>query len=226
MRTRSFWSHTFLLDLIRPNGVIFDFGVNYGGFSDMAAALCDRVIGFEPNPYWRENKIALPKNVTVLDKAIASKAGIRSFYLDHKGGPKSSLQPKEGMQTVDVEAITLEDALALQPSGRIELIKIDIEGEELAILQNASEETLRRIVQITVEFEDYHKEDEIHSVIQRIKSIGFWAVKFSWRNYGDVLFVNTKLEPLNLRQRTNVVLVCKYGGGIVRILRRIRGKIW
>jgi FkbM family methyltransferase len=222
MRVGSFWCHTFLLDLIRPNGTILDFGANYGGFSEMAAALCARVIGFEPNPYWQKNMVSLPKNVIVVRKAIAAKRGTCSFYLEDKGGTNSSLHKRneEQKQTVNVETITLEDAIALQPAERVELIKIDIEGEELALLQTASAEALQRAAQITVEFEDYHGVAAIRSAIRRMKSLGFWTVRFSWRNYGDVLFVNKMMEPLGIIQRANVILVHKYGRGILRMMNR------
>jgi len=226
MRIGSFWSHTFILDLIRPNGTIFDFGVNYGGFSEIAAALCERVIGFEANPYWQQNMMALPKNVTVVSKAIAAKRGNATFYVEDQGGPHSSLHKRaeEEKQTAIVEAITLDDAFAMQPSWRIELLKIDIEGEELPLLQSTSAEALQRVAQISVEFEDYHGEAAVCSVIRRMKSLGFWTVKFSWRNYGDVLFVNKKLEPLSLAQRANVIFIHKYGRGISRMVHRFTGK--
>ena len=232
MRIGTFWAHTFLLDIIRPKGTIFDFGLNYGGFSNMAAGLCEHVFAFEPNPFWsreRGNGIALPRNVTIVPKAIAAKSGTYTFYLEPEGGTNSSLHKEHTGTRLDeavtVDAITLGDALALQTMTRIELIKVNIEGEKVPVLQTAPAEALRRAAQLSVEFEPYHSEEVIRSVIQRMESLGFWTVKFSWRNYGDVLFVNLGLEPLSPVQRANIVLVHKYGRGILRVLSRIPEEI-
>ena len=224
MRTRAFWSHTFFPGLIKQEGVVIDLGVNYGGFSGAVANLCNQIIGFEANPYWTErNRIPLPTWVTVIPKAVALKAGTYTFYLDKGGGPGSSLHKgaKDGRATAVVQAITLQDAIDLVPSERIELIKIDIEGEELAILANAPPELLQRAVQITVEFEDFHGERAIQATIARMKALNFWTIKFSWRNYGDVLFVNQTLAPLSLFQRASIIAVNKYGKGVQRVLRRL-----
>jgi len=97
---------------------------------------------------------------------------------------------------------------------------LDIEGEELAVLQSAPPELFARIAQMTVEFEDCHDKAEIRSVIRKIRGLGFWVVTFAWRNYNDVLFVNQKLEPVSFFQRAIIVLVHKYGRGLLRILDR------
>jgi tRNA G37 N-methylase Trm5 len=98
---------------------------------------------------------------------------------------------------------------------------LDIEGEELAVLQSAPGELLSRIAQMTVEFEDCHSKEAIRSVIRKMSGLGFWVVTFSWRNYGDVLFVNQKLEPVSLFQRAIIVVVHKYGRGLIRLSRRL-----
>lgn len=58
------------------------------------------------------------------------------------------------------------------------------------------------------------------TVIRRMQEKGFWCVKFSRKNYGDVLCVNRRLEPLSLFQRSIIVLIHKYGRGLARMWRR------
>lgn len=193
VRIGHFWCHTYLQDRIRPTDTIFDFGFNYGGFSQVVAPFCRRVIGYEPNLFWNDQRPALPANVVVVNKAIAATRGIFSLHLDPNGGPRSSLHVVAATPdalTVDVEAVTLAEALAAEPLNRIGLIKLDIEGEELTVLQRVPAEALARVAQMTVEFEDFHDESAIQSVVRRMRELGFWVVKFSWTNYGDVLFVN------------------------------------
>jgi hypothetical protein len=72
-----------------------------------------------------------------------------------------------------------------------------------------------------VEFHDFLDSSSlpaILAVIAKLRSIGFWAVKFSWSSYGDVLFVNQAYAPLSLVQKLWIIAVHKYGRGLGRIL--------
>src|SRR5262249_52450595 len=134
MRTQSYWGHTFLPTLIRRDGVIFDFGTYNGGFCKKVAPLCHLVIGFEPDPLW-EGRLSLPKNVRVFSMALATQRGVMRLNLNRE--KCSSLHYFDfGARSKEVDSITLADALALAARSRIELIKMDIEGEELSVLQD------------------------------------------------------------------------------------------
>jgi FkbM family methyltransferase len=221
MQVSTYWGHTYLPGRLRAGGVVFDLGVNSGGFSRLVASRCRRVIGFEPDPSWA-GRLELPANVTLIHKAIAAKPGRLPLHLNpvtcsslHYGDSNAA--------TAEVEAITLAEALALEPAGRIELIKMDIEGEEIAVLRDAPEELFDRVAQMTVEFHDFidpASVPAIREVIARMHRLGFHIIKFSWRSYGDVLFLNKKLEPLSLWQRCSLRLIHKYGRGALRVLRR------
>src|SRR5262245_38651934 len=128
MKVESYWSHTFLPELIRPDGVIFDFGTNNGGFCKLVAPLCQRVMGFEPDPYW-DRRLLLPDNVFVFRKALAAKRGTVRLNLNQ--GKCSSMHYLDtGARPVDVDAITLADAVALAPAERIELEPVSKSFEE------------------------------------------------------------------------------------------------
>lgn len=217
-------NHSFLPALIRPRGVVIDIGVHSGGFSSGLANRCRRVIGFEPDSSW-QGRYSLPPNVVVLPEAIAVKNGTVQLSLN----PRlcSSLHYRESSSaSVNVGAVTLADALALEPEGLIDLVKMDIEGEELGVLEHAPTEALARIVQLTVEFHDFldHASlPRIKAVIKRMRLLGFQAVKFSWRSYGDVLFVSQQHAPLSLGQRFWLRFRYKYGSGTGRMLKRVVG---
>jgi FkbM family methyltransferase len=223
MKVESYWGHTFLPELIRSDGVIFDFGTYNGGFCKLVAPLCRRVIGFEPDPYWDgDGRLSLPENVLVLRKALAAKPGLVRFNLNE--AKCSSMHYFDtGARSIVADAITLADAVALAQEERVELIKMDIEGEEVAVLHDASPEILQRVAQMTVEFHDFIDSTStpaIRAVIKKMKGLGFLAIRFSWRTYGDFLFVNQQMEPLSLRQRAGLTVVHKYGRGFARIARR------
>jgi FkbM family methyltransferase len=218
----SYWSHTFLPGLIREDGIVFDLGVNSGGFVNLVATGCARVVGFEPDPSWH-GKYQFPENVSIIAKAVAARRGV--LHLNVNPTQCSSLHYAEtGARVVEVEAVTLEDALALDPNARIEVLKMDIEGEEVAVLQEAPAKLFKRVAQITVEFHDFldpASVPAIKRVIQRMRDLGFLAFRMSWHSYGDMLFVNQALEPLTLTQRFYLGIYVKYSEGFFRILRRI-----
>lgn len=221
MNVHVYWSHSFIPDLIRPDGLVFDFGVNEGGLSRLVAPRCRKVIGFEPDPSWKEKHL-LPDNVRVLPKALAARAGMVNFNVN--AGLCSSLHYAEACtKVVEVEAITLASALAEEPAGRIDLLKMDIEGEEVPVLLEAPAALFTRVVQMTVEFHDFLDPSSVPGIrraIRRMRRLGFHAICFSWRSYGDLLFVNTQLAPLSLVQQIWLRLRYKYASGIARVIRR------
>ena len=222
MHVEQYWSHSFIPGIIRPEGVVFDIGVNSGGFAERVAGRCRRVIGFEPDPIW-QGKWKLPANVEVYPKALAGAAGKLSFHVNNE--LCSSLHYAEAdANTVEVEAITLQDALALEPEGLIDLIKMDIEGEELAVLLNAPADLFERVAQMTIEFHDFLDPSslpKVKAVISRMRELGFHAFCFSWHSYGDLLFLHRRWVPMNLIQRGWLLLRYKYLRGMMRMMSRV-----
>jgi FkbM family methyltransferase len=217
-----YWSHSFLPSLVRRDGIVFDFGVNDGGFSRLMAPKCRVVVGFEPDPAW-QGRHELPANVRVTPKALAARAGTIAFHVNQD--LCSSMHYAEpNAREVRVEALTLEAALASEPDGRIDLLKMDIEGEEVDVLLNAPEAAFSRVVQMTVEFHDFldpSSTPAIREAIRRMRGFGFHSVRFSFRSYGDVLFINRRLAPLNVWQRLWLRLRFKYLRGLRRAAFRL-----
>lgn len=221
MKVESYWSHSFVPGLMRADGIVFDFGVNSGGFAEIAARLCRKVVGFEPDPSW-QGRLRLPDNVTLLSKAVAAEQGMLRLHVNTD--KCSSLHYADtDAALAEVEAITLAQAFALEPQGRIELVKMDIEGEEVPVLLRADAALFDRVAQMTIEFHDFLDPaslPRIQEVISRLEKMGFFAVRMSWRSYGDMLFINEKLEPLTVWQRVWLKYIHKYSQGVKRILKR------
>lgn len=226
IRVSEYWSHSYIPDLIRREGTVIDIGANNAGFSRRVAHLCKRVIGFEPDPS-RINSIVLPANMEMVAKAVAAESGHVPLFLNREKCP--SLHFEEGDTThIEVEAITLEKALSNAGTGLIDLVKMDIEGEELRVLCSAPARVLTRVVQWTVEFHDFMdpgSRPAIRQVIQRMRRLGFVAFRFSFRNHGDLLFVNRRFVRLSRLQCLWIVLRFKYMRGFMRVLRRTFGDI-
>ena len=222
LAVQRYWGHTYLPALIRKDGVVFDFGVNDGGFSRLLAPHCKRVIGFEPDPSWKD-RLSLPSNVEVHPQALAADGETVQINLN-KTTCSSLHYADRDAESIRVPAISLEKALGLDQADRIELLKIDIEGEEVAVLNKAPRRAFERVAQMSVEFHDFMDPASlpgIRAVIARMKELGFIVLKFSWRSYGDILFVNRRLEPLSWVERAYLIGYHKYARGLARLVRRV-----
>jgi hypothetical protein len=96
---------------------------------------------------------------------------------------------------LEVEVVSLERFLSLAgfaDSERIDLIKVDIEGAELAMFEDVPDASLLRGAQFTVEFYDFilpALSPRVNGVKLRLQLLGFPVIKFSLANT-EVLFVN------------------------------------
>jgi len=153
-------THRFLFDSYEPattfvferilaaRDVVADVGAHWGYFTLLAATLCGetgRVIAFEPHP---RNVSILNKNlqanclhnVDVVPKAVSDEEGLAKLFLsrDSSGNslisvpPGAEASPDENDHLV-ADTITL-DGFFTPPRRKPKLVKIDIEGAELAAL--------------------------------------------------------------------------------------------
>jgi len=136
---------------LRPGDTFLDVGANVGYYTLIASKLVGptgRVIAFEPDP----TSFALLKrsveanglsNVTLVQKALSDEPGTIKLFLDETNkGAHKIFQYGESRRFVEVAAVRLDDYLEGH-EGRIDLIKIDTEGAEGAILKGMGK-TLRR----------------------------------------------------------------------------------
>jgi hypothetical protein len=105
---------------------------------------------------------------------------------------------------VTVPGITLDSLFKKYSITHVDLLKVDIEGSEFDMLMAASEETLAKVAQITVEFHlksglaDFSLK-RVLLICQRLKLLGFRVV-FTDRNFSDVLFLNLSQIPLKFSE--------------------------
>ncbi|RIK78039.1 MAG: hypothetical protein DCC67_11990 [Planctomycetota bacterium] len=199
MRIANYLNHTILLDpLLGPKPVVLDCGSNEGEFAAWAhREFGARVYGYEPDSrLYAELERKQHPDVTFFCKAIAGKKGTAQFHL--RASKCSSLHYGEpgGGDTEVVETATLSDEFARLGLKHVDLLKMDIEGAELDVLQTTPPETLQRINQISVEFHDFIRPDDrptIRAIIRRLRDFGFTYLPFSTYTYGDVLFVNPRI---------------------------------
>ena len=141
-----------VLDTLREGDTFIDIGANIGYYSLLAARKVGargRVVAFEPEPRafsFLEHNVQANgfSNVVVEQKAVSNTPGVLQLYVstgnlgDHRIFPAA-----ERRQTVEVEAVSLDEYLNQAGAARVDFIKIDTQGAESLILEGMRG-TLRR----------------------------------------------------------------------------------
>ncbi|KSW11989.1 hypothetical protein CF15_04160 [Pyrodictium occultum] len=155
---------------VRPGDVVIDAGSYLGFFAVRAALLMRRrglVVAVEPNPYARQILYANLEangleNVARVDpRALAGCSSCtRSLYLAEPWVNTSTMpgyleyMGADRTGRLQVPAVGLPRLLASHGLGRVDLLKLDIEGAELEVLEHAAREGLLgpdRVKQLVVE---------------------------------------------------------------------------
>lgn len=159
--------------------VFIDIGANIGSVALQVASMNDdlekgkkaiKVIAYEPEP---TNLEYLSKNVKfnnkvgevrIINKAVYSESGV--WKITPRGG-NSKLNKRHG---ADVQVITLEQVFVDNKIAECDVMKIDVEGSEYAIIQSSTLETLRRIKYLALEFGGGH-EQEFGEMIAKLSEV-------------------------------------------------------
>jgi FkbM family methyltransferase len=215
--------HSFVSDWLSPSSVVVDLGVNTGGFAMHMIKRGCAVFGVEPLvDLTRE----LPPHPRLLVEPVAITGGESEVDLYVNPSRCASLGLVEkGAVAVRVPGSTFEDLLDRWGVRKVDLVKADIEGAEIAMFDSTSDEALLRCLQITVEFHDFLDPAMVGDVARvslRLRKLGFDRISFSKYTQGDVLFVNPA-RRLGQVERATVLVRDKYLRGVVRHVRR-RGR--
>jgi FkbM family methyltransferase len=201
--------HTVYAAALGREAVIVDLGANRGEFSrQIQARVGGRCYLVEANPSLAltlENEGRFP----VWKCAVGAADGVVAFHIANNDEASSMLELTDGSvygggvrETVEVRTKSLETLLSEIGCGQVDLLKMDIEGAEIAVLQSAPALVLRRIGQVTAEFHSdpefgFQIRDEVESVILRMRQLGFIFLDFSYGTRRDVLFVNRAVHHVS-----------------------------
>jgi FkbM family methyltransferase len=156
------WLTQFLARLITPGMTVVDVGANFGYYTLLFGDIVGnngRVIAIEPNP----NAVSLLKETVqlngfasrtqIVECALGQHTGTTLLYAPDGEPKNATVVGQTGLPdgpTIEVPAVTL-DELA-QRLGRIDVVKIDAEGSEPAIVAGMKELIARDRPAIIMEF--------------------------------------------------------------------------
>ena len=139
----------FVESYLQAGMTVLDIGAHHGLYSLLAAKRVGkngRVRSFEPSPreckFFRQNlRVNRCRNVQVESFALGSSAGRAELFLvEGAEDVCNSLRPPAAEVTtrkVTVEVRSLDEYLEQQKIGKVDFIKLDVEGAELEVLRGA-----------------------------------------------------------------------------------------
>lgn len=149
--------------LVAPGNVVFDVGANVGFFSLLAARLSGpngRVVAFEP----------LPRNGDLLERHLAcngvSTVRLMRVAVGERSGKASFAaagEPSMGSLANDgepVDLVAIDDLVAAREVPVPAVVKIDVEGAELRVLQGAAATFSRHRPALLVAAHGWHRWSE------------------------------------------------------------------
>jgi len=137
-------------DRLPATAVIVDVGANLGGWTLEASRLwpAAHIHAFEPSAvtYRQLTQVTAGLNVRCVRAAVSEKAGVAKLHSVPQLSGLSSLHHRDlaehGVDMTDneeVSLVTLDDYCEQQSIARIDFLKIDAEGHDLAVLLGARE---------------------------------------------------------------------------------------
>lgn len=152
--------------LVRPSMTIFDIGANIGYYVLMENRLLGgsgKIVAIEPSP---QNATLLRRNValnnaslvTVLEGAVSDKDGERQLFITAESNLNSFHADPDGKQPVAVRTVTTTTVPELARTyGPPDLIRMDVEGHEVEILNAMLPELAAGRMAPTVVFEVHRR---------------------------------------------------------------------
>jgi FkbM family methyltransferase len=169
--------------ILRPGDVFVDIGANIGYDTLMASRLVGatgRVISIEASKNTfdtlrRHVELNGAKNVRIVNVAVSDKDEVFQFFSDGTAGNSSRI--KQNGMTMEglVHALPLRSILNKDELSSIRLVKIDIEGGELAVMTQMLEEieTYPHNMDILLELTPLNNTDKWNAILARMNAIGY-----------------------------------------------------
>ncbi|MGC8990953.1 MAG: FkbM family methyltransferase, partial [Verrucomicrobiia bacterium] len=169
---------------VHPDDTVCDIGANKGGYTYWLSRWVPKghVVAFEPQvrlaSYLSGVCAAMGlKNVTVEAKAVGDKSGILAMYIPgNSESPGASLSRKvaarETCRSVPVPVVSLDEYFT--SDIRIGVLKIDVEGTEMAVFEGAKRILTQQSPPLVFECENRHLESgTVFDVFRYLNNLGY-----------------------------------------------------
>jgi FkbM family methyltransferase len=162
--------------LAAGDDLALDVGANIGYFTGLLALRASHVVALEPNPRLRRfiagniDRWIVRDRITLDDRAASNATGSGTLHLPHdyeRNYGTGSLQASGATVTHAIETVRLDELIA---GRRVGVLKIDVEGHELAALEGAAQSLAAGLVRDIV-FEEHQPLPS--SVSRLLESAGF-----------------------------------------------------
>ena len=177
----------FLRGLELDGRVVFDVGAFQGHLSMFFASRGARVVSYEPNPSSRERlcenlRLNEFQAVEVRPCAVGASAGTVALTIDPLMPGASSaafgdaMVDVPGAQVIDVPVVVLDDDIATHGLPLPDLIKIDVEGFELAALRGLTRTLARVRPELYLEMHGVtldEKRERVHALVEFLFAHGY-----------------------------------------------------
>ncbi|MBI3380419.1 MAG: FkbM family methyltransferase [Aquabacterium sp.] len=165
--------------LCQADGIAIDVGANQGLYVHHLLPLVSQVIAFEPLPAMQAQLRRFYADKIRLEPVALSRAPGRAQLRMPAGNPSwatmaqtnklEMAQPDKAIETVDAEVRTLDS----YDYRHVSLIKIDVEGNEEAVLEGAVATLRREQPNLIIEVEERHNAGSVQRVAQFLAALGY-----------------------------------------------------
>ncbi len=170
----------------RPGDTVVDVGANIGAFAMRieSGARGARVHCFEPGSSARavlEKNVAengLGEFVSVHPFAVSDRRGTVELTRTDSPMHRSMFAngyAKEGAETV--ETLPLAEAIDLAGGGRVDLLKVDVEGAEIEIVEGMGDGGWGRVERAAIEYHDFFRPGCRERVTRALEAAGFGRIE-------------------------------------------------
>jgi FkbM family methyltransferase len=195
--------------LLRPGDAVWDVGANVGYYTLLAAACVGpegRVVGFEPFPAATRRLEANVRlngfdHVRCVQAAVADTEGRATLFHDgaQPDGVASLLRAGQGLLEVTCTTLSLDRFQAESGERPPRLVKVDVEGAEMAVLMGAAGLLSgAEAPMLLVEMEESHvtwrgaSRADIQEMLTRWGFVGLHREGRRWRRFRDVRWVRQR----------------------------------
>ena len=187
--------------------VTIDLGANQGLFTHLLLTKgAKKVFAVEAlNTCCDNMKKMFDNRVIIINKAISDTNGKKYLYIDKIDTTISNTDIDRNMKhtpnlinkydKLEVDAITINDLIENYNLDKIDLLKVDIEGDEYLLFKSIKDENLMKIDNILIEYH-HNYDNELDIILNRLKDkFNYELVHTNQANGGNLLV--TKIKNMN-----------------------------